>query len=78
MMKRQERRPLDPSESARQSAKEEAVLLALQNDMALIRRDLEIFGMNKDGVTVFISQSETYEDLWGDALAALKKKARKV
>jgi len=62
------------SEEVRQSAKEKAVLLALQNDMALIRRDLKIYGMKKDGSTVFISKSEDYDNLWQDALKILKKK----
>jgi hypothetical protein len=39
------------TEQARQEAKEQAVLLALQNNMALIRRSLEIHGMKMDGTT---------------------------
>lgn len=62
------------TEEQRQKAKEEAVLLALKNDMALIRRDLEIFGMKKDGSTKFVSKSVDYDLLWEDALQALKKK----
>ena len=62
------------SEEERQSTKEEAVLLALQQNMALIRRDPDVYGMKKDGSVVFISKSEHYDDLWGDALQALKKK----
>lgn len=61
------------TEKQRQSDKEAAILLALQNDMALIRRDLEIHGMKKDGSTIFISRSENYDDLWHDALDALQK-----
>lgn len=61
------------TEEDRQSSKEEAVLLALQKDMALIRRDLKIYGMKKDGSTMFISESQDYHDLWGDALQELKK-----
>ncbi|MBI3633743.1 MAG: hypothetical protein HY226_05650 [Candidatus Vogelbacteria bacterium] len=60
------------SEEQRQVDKEAAVLLALQNDMALIRRDLEIWGMKKDGSTIFISKSVDYDQLWGDSLQALK------
>lgn len=62
------------TEEQRQNAKEEAVLLALQHDMALIRRDLEIHGMKKDGTTEFISKSTDYDTLWEDALQALKEK----
>jgi len=62
------------SEKERQEAKEKAVLLALQNDMALIRRDLKMYGMKKDGSTVFISESKEYDEIWHDALKALKKK----
>jgi hypothetical protein len=62
------------TEAQRQKAKEEAVLLALQNDMALIRRELEIYGMKKDGSTEFISKSTNYDALWDDALQALKNK----
>ena len=62
------------TEEQRQKAKEDAVLLALQNDMALIRRDLEIYGMKKDASTVFISKSTDYDYLWQDALDALKTK----
>jgi len=43
--------------------KESAVLFALQNDMALIRRDLEIHSMKKDGSTALISRSNDYESL---------------
>jgi len=42
--------------------------------MVLIRRDLEIYGMKKDGLTEFISKSEDYETLWEDALQALREK----
>ena len=59
-------------ETERQNAKEEAILLALQRDMALIRRDLEIWGMCKDGSTIFISKSADYDHLWEDALRALQ------
>ena len=62
------------TEKQRQTAKEEAVLLALQHDMALIRRDLEIHGLKKDGSTIFISKSKDYDFLWQDALSALKEK----
>ena len=62
------------TEEQRQKTKEEAVLLALQNDMALIRRDLGIWGMKKDGSTIFISKSEDYGHLWEDALTALQAK----
>jgi len=59
------------SEEDKQSAKEKAVLLALNKDMALIRRELEIHGMKKDGSTVFISKSTDYDSLWQDSLEAL-------
>lgn len=65
---------MNTSEDERQKSKEQAVLLALQNDMALIRRDLEIWGMKKDGSTIFISKSQDYDFLWEDALTALKEK----
>ena len=61
-------------EEQRQEYKEKAILIALQNDMALIRRDLEIYGMKKDSSTIFISKSKNYDDLWLDALNALRKK----
>ncbi len=61
------------TEGQRQYAKEKAVLLALQNDTALIRRDLEIHGMKKDGSTIFISKSNDYDHLWEDALDALRE-----
>jgi hypothetical protein len=61
-------------EEHRQKAKEDAVLLALQNGMALIRRNLEIYGMKKDGSTEFISTSINYDVLWEDALRALNVK----
>jgi len=62
------------TEEQRQRAKEEAVLLALQNDMALIRRNLEIHGMKKDGTTEFISKSTDYDEMWEDALVALRSR----
>ncbi|OHB25123.1 MAG: hypothetical protein A2542_02145 [Parcubacteria group bacterium RIFOXYD2_FULL_52_8] len=63
---------MEITEAHRQGAKEEAVLLALQHDMALIRRDLEIHGMKKDGSTLYISTSTDYDLLWDDALRALQ------
>ncbi|MFZ5390804.1 MAG: hypothetical protein ACOZAJ_00830 [Patescibacteria group bacterium] len=62
------------TEEQRQNAKEEAVLLALQHDTALIRRNLEIHGIKKDGTTEFISKSMDYDDLWENALQILKAK----
>lgn len=61
------------NEEQRQDAKEKAVLLALQKDMALIRRDLEIWGMKKDGSTIFLSKSIDYDNLWQDILEVLSK-----
>ena len=58
-------------EEERQSDKEKAVLLALQHNMALIRRELEIHGMKKDGSTLLISKSDSYDNLWKDALSEL-------
>ena len=63
------------NEAQRQNDKEEAVLLALQQNMALIRRDLEIHGMHKDGSTELISKSTDYESMWNDALQALKARS---
>ncbi len=60
------------TERQRQLAKEKAVLLALQHDMALIRRDLEIYGMKKDGSTIFLCAGSDYDFLWQDCLKALK------
>ncbi len=65
------------TEEQRQKAKEKAVLLALQDDMALIRRDLEIWGMKKDGSTVLLSKSVDYDHLWEDVLNILQKKVLK-
>ena len=64
-------------EEKRQSIKEKAVLIALQHDMALIRRELKIYGMKKDGQTIFISESKDYQKLWQDAFRTLKKKFSK-
>ncbi len=61
------------SEEERQSSKEQAVLLALQHNQALIRRNLEIYAMNKSGSTEFISKSKNYDNLWRDALIILQK-----
>ncbi len=61
-------------EDTRQEDKEKAVLLALNKNMALIRRDLEIHGMKKDGTTIFISKSKSYDSLWGNALRALQER----
>lgn len=61
------------TEEKRQKIKEEAVLLALQNDMALIRRGLEIWAMKKNGMMEFVSRSIDYDNLWVDALMGLKK-----
>jgi len=61
------------SESNRQKDKEDAVLLALQHDLALIRRGLEIHGMKKDGTTECFSRSTSYDTLWSDALDTLRE-----
>lgn len=65
------------SEKKRQAAKEKAVLLALKNQMALIRKNLEIYGMKANGSKIFISKSKNYDALWNDALKILKKRFRK-
>ena len=62
------------NEEERQKDKEKAILIALKKNMALIRRDLEIHGMKKNGSTIFISKSKDYDNLWFDALKTLKKK----
>ena len=51
------------TEKQRQKDKEKAVLFALQQGMALIRRDREIHGMNVDGTTVFLSRSKSYDEM---------------
>ncbi|MDP3974990.1 MAG: hypothetical protein Q8P88_01745 [Candidatus Jorgensenbacteria bacterium] len=66
------------SEELRQKAKEEAVLLSLQSNMALIRRDLEIWGMRKGGSTLFISKSEDYDHLLENALASLRERFSRI
>ena len=62
------------SESERQKAKEEAVLLALQNGVALVRRECTVYGMKIDGSTELISRSAAYENLWQDAKDALQNR----
>lgn len=64
-------------EKERQSEKEEAVLLALRNGMALIRRELKIYGMKVNGSTEFVSESKDYNNIWFDALKALEKRFKK-
>tara|TARA_Y100000310_G_C20213078_1_gene592245 strand:- start:371 stop:571 length:201 start_codon:yes stop_codon:yes gene_type:complete len=63
---------MDPEKKI-QITKEQAVFLALQNDLALIRRGLEIHGMKKNGETIFISKSKNHQLLWQKSLHALKK-----
>jgi len=60
-------------EIQKQKDKEEAILLALQQNMALLRRGLEVYGMKKDASEILISKSENYDELWKDALIALQK-----
>ena len=62
------------NEEERQKDKEKAILIALKNNMALIRRDLKIYGMKKDGSTIFISKSKNYDNLWTNALNKLREK----
>ena len=62
------------SEKDRQLAKEKAVLLALRKGMALIRRNLKVYGMKVDGSTELISESKDYDQIWYDALKALEKR----
>ena len=61
----------------RQSAKEQASQLASQYDMVLIRKELEIYGIEKDGLAILISKSKDYDTLWEDALSILQKKFKK-
>ena len=63
---------MNKDEQKRQAEKEEAVFLALLKGMALIRRDLKIYGMKKDRSLTLISESKGYDNLWGDALRELK------
>ena len=63
------------TEKEKQEVKEEAILLALQKDMALLRRDLEVYGMKKDGSLKLISKSKSYDKIWYEALEALKTKS---
>ena len=58
-------------EKKRQENKEKAVFLALQKDVALIRRGLRVYGMKKDGSTFLIIEGKNYEGLWQEALEAL-------
>jgi len=60
-------------ENERQRAKEAAILLALKNNMALMRRGFEVWGMKKNGSTILIVKGTSYEQLWEDALNALKR-----
>lgn len=46
--------------------------LALRHDRALVRENLEIYALLKDGSREFVSESASYGRLWQDALAALK------
>ena len=59
--------------SDRQEAKERAILLALQHDMALLRDGLVMYGMKKDGSKVKICTGSTYETLWQETLKAVKE-----
>ena len=65
------------NEEKRQITKEEAVRLALSHGMALIRRNLQVWGMKEDGSTIFLSKSKTYDTLWEDALKRVKKLSKK-
>ena len=62
------------SEKLRQTAKERAVLIALCNGMAFIRREIKIYGLRIDGSVGFISSSTDYDYLWQDAFSALENK----
>lgn len=62
------------TEEEKQIAKEKAVLIALKQSMALVRKDLEVYGLRVDGSREFISKSENYDTLWQDALSALESR----
>lgn len=59
------------TEEQRQRDKEQAVLVALRQGTALIRKGLEVHGMKTDGATKLISKSSNYETVWADALKEL-------
>ena len=52
---------------------EEAVRLAIQNGVALMRRDLNVYIVQVDGHETLLVSSQTYDSLWNDAFIALKK-----
>lgn len=62
--------------TSRQKAKEKAVYIALKNNMGLIRRGKRVYGICKDGSLKFVSESDTYETLWQDALDVLLENER--
>lgn len=48
-------------EKYRRLSKEEAILLALKENMALVRRELEVYGLKVDGKSEFICKGKNYD-----------------
>lgn len=62
------------SEKHRQAAKEKAILFALQQGTALLRDDLVMYGMHKNGSKTQICVGSSYDTLWQETLEALSQK----
>lgn len=52
--------------------REKVALEALKQNMALIKRGLEVHGLHANGASELISRSKSKENVWEDALTALK------
>lgn len=51
--------------------REEVALEALRQNMAIIKRGNNVYGLHLDGTTELISSSQSKQDVWPDALKAL-------
>lgn len=60
-------------ESDEQFFKEQAIVLAIKNNLALFDRGTEVYAIRPDGYIMLLSKSEETSNVWDQALRTLKK-----
>ncbi|MBP6880933.1 ribonuclease HI family protein [Candidatus Saccharibacteria bacterium] len=62
----------------RQEQKEEATKIAIKNGLGLFRRELTIFTIDIDGSIVQLSQSDSFDNVWSDALSVIRENSSNI
>jgi ribonuclease HI len=56
----------------RQEQKEEATKIAIKNSLGLFRRELTVFSVDANGLITQLSRSDSFDNVWLDALRTVK------